>query len=122
METSAVGVRWFVDKRASLYLGRRTIHDDSAIITGRFDFRLSDKWGVGIEHQEDTRKNKGLRTTLSLFRRAHDYTIALEMTADPQSEQRGVAFAIYPNDWLGGHDDPFRMKRPLDYDAQRWYR
>src|SRR6185503_7478783 len=122
METSALGIRWFASDRLSLYLGRRSIHGDSSIVTLRSDYRLSNRWGVGLEHQEDLKSNRGLHTTLSLFRRAHDYTIAIEFQADPQSNDRGIALAIYPNEWLGSREDPFKLRRPLDYAAQRWYR
>ena len=57
-----------------------------------------------------------------LFRRAHDYTLALEFKADSQNNDRRVSLAIYPNDWLGQKDDPFSKRRPLDYEAMKWYR
>lgn len=123
METSAAGVRWFADERLSLYVGRRTIHSDSTIWTERFDYRLSNRWGVALEYQEDTKEGRGLRTMLSVYRRAHDYTIAVEVQSDKQGNQSAVGLAIYPNDWSGGGGtDPFSLRRPLDYDALKWYR
>ena len=120
--TFAVGLRWFADERMSFYVGRRTIHSDSTIWTERMDYRLSNRWGVEVEYQEDTKEGKGLRTLLSLYRRAHDYTLALEITSDKQGNNTSVGFAIYPNDLQSGHDDPFSKRRPLDYDALKWYR
>jgi len=122
LETSAAGVRYALDQRASFYVGRRTIHRDSTIWTERFDYRLSNRWGVEVEYQEDTKSDKGLRTLLSLYRRAHDYTIAVELNSDTQGNQRYVSFAIYPNDWIGNRVDPFSQRRPLDFDAMKWYR
>lgn len=122
METSAAGVRWFADDRLSVYVGRRTIHSDSTIWTERFDYRLSNRWGVELEYQEDTKEGKGLRTMVSLYRRAHDYTIAVEVQADKQGNQTAVGLAIYPNEWSSGRADPFSLRRPLDYDALKWYR
>jgi hypothetical protein len=122
LETSAAGVRWAADKRASFYVGRRTIHSDSAIWTERMDYRLSNRWGVEVEYQQDTKENKGLHSNLSLYRRAHDYTLAVEYKADSQSNDRSVWFAVYPNEWAGGRTDPFSLRRPLDFDALKWYR
>jgi hypothetical protein len=122
METSGLGVRWFADRRMSFYVGRRTIHSDSTIWTERMDYQLSKRWGVEVEAQEDTKADQGLRSKLSLYRRAHDYTIAVEFDDDNQSNQRSIALAIYPNDWSGNRQDPFSLRRPLDYDALKWYR
>jgi hypothetical protein len=121
-ETSAAGVRWAASNRASFYVGRRTIHSDSTIWTERMDYRLSNRWGVEVEYQQDTKDNNHLNTNLSLFRRAHDYTLAVEFKSDSQSNDRAFWFAIYPNDWTGGRTDPFSLRRPLDYDALKWYR
>lgn len=121
-ETSAAGIRWFVDDRMSLYLGRRSIHDDSAIWTGRFDYRLSNRWGVGLEHQQETISHRALRTALSLYRRAHDYTIAVELLSDKQRDETSLGLALYPNVWGEGRTDPFSLRRPLDHDAMKWYR
>lgn len=122
METSAAGVRWFADDRLSIYVGRRTIHSDSTIWTERFEYRLSNRWGVALEYQEDTKAGRGLRTMVSLHRRAHDYTIAVEIESDKQGNSTAVGLAIYPNDWSSSRNDPFSLRRPLDYDALKWYR
>ena len=122
MESSAAGVRWFVDDRLSFYAGRRMIDDDSTIVTLRGDYRLSEKWAFGVEHQEDTRADRTHRTRLTLFRRAHDYTIAVEFQSERLLGETSISLAIYPNDWLRSSDDPFSMRRPLDYSALRWYR
>jgi hypothetical protein len=122
METSAVGARWFADQRLSLYAGRRTIHSDSTIWTERLDYRLSNRWGVEVEYQSDSKTGRGLSTAVSLYRRAHDYTIAIEVSSDKQGGDTSVGLAIYPNDWAGGNKDPFSLRRPLDVDALKWYR
>jgi hypothetical protein len=122
LETSAAGVRWAASNRASFYVGRRTIHSDSTIWTERMDYRLSNRWGVEVEYQQDTKSNDGLHSNLSLYRRAHDYTLAVEFKSDKQSNDRAFWFAVYPNDWTGGRTDPFSLRRPLDYDALKWYR
>jgi hypothetical protein len=122
LETSGVGFRWFATDKMSFYTGRRTIHSDSAIWTERVDYRLSKRWGVEAEVQTDSKKHEGLATLLSLYRRAHDYTFALEFKDDNQSNERSVSIAIYPNDWGGNKLDPFSLRRPLDYDALKWYR
>lgn len=122
METSAVGMRWFADQRLSFYVGRRTIHSDSTIWTERLDYRLSNRWGVEVEYQSDSKSGRGLSTALSLYRRAHDYTLAIELNADKQGGDTSIGFAIYPNDWSGGKQDPFSLRRPLDHDALKWYR
>ena len=108
--------------RATFYVGRRTIDGDSTIWTERLDYRLSNRWGLELLYQEDTKENEGLRSTFSLYRRAHDYTIALEYDADSQGDDRAVWFAVYPNAWAGARTDPFSQRRPLDYDALKWYR
>ena len=122
METSAAGVRWFADKRASFYVGRRTIHSDSVVWTERLDYRLSNRWGVEVEYQSDSKSGRGLRAGASLYRRAHDYTIAIEVSSDKQGGDTSIGLAIYPNDWLGSRNDPFSLRRPLDHDALKWYR
>jgi hypothetical protein len=121
-ESSAAGVRWAATDVATFYVGRRTIHGDSTIWTERLDYRLSNRWGVTAQYQADTKEDEGLRTTFSLYRRAHDYTIAVEYDADSQGDDRAVWFAIYPNAWVGSRTDPFSQRRPLDYDAMKWYR
>ncbi|MCG3133604.1 MAG: LPS-assembly protein LptD [Planctomycetes bacterium] len=121
-ETSAAGMRWFLTESFSTYVGRRTIKGDSAIWTFRGDWRLSEKWGVGLEFQEDTKADRGLRSRLSLFRRSHDFTIAVEFESERLLDESGIGLAIYPHDWLVSKDDPFSRRRPLDYAAQRWYR
>ena len=122
METAAAGVRWAPNKQFSIYAGRRTIHDDSAIWTVRADYRLSDKWGFTTDFQTDTKNNQGLRTTVGLYRRSHDFTIAMEFESERLLEQTGVSFVIYPHDWVVRKSDPFSKRRALDYDALRWYR
>lgn len=122
-ETSLGGVRWFVTDRLSFFAGRRTIRNDSTIWTGRTDYRISQKWGVGLEHQENTRREKSLRSTLSLYRRAPDWTLAVEASSDDQLDESSLSVAFYLNDWLGsGRRDPFNLRRPLDPQALRWYR
>jgi hypothetical protein len=122
METSAAGVRWFAERRLSFYVGRRTIHSDSVVWTERLDYQLSNRWGVEVEYQSDSKEGRGLSTSLALYRRAHDYTIAIELNSDKQGGDTSIGFAIYPNDWLGSRHDPFSLRRPLDYDALKWYR
>ncbi len=122
LETSAAGVRWAADERASFYVGRRTIHGDSTIWTERMDYRLSNRWGVTVEYQEDTKTDKGLSTLFSLYRREHDFTFALEFNADRGAGNRAIWFTIYPNAFADGRTDPFSRRKPLDYDALKWYR
>ncbi len=122
-ETSAAGSRWFVTNRLSLYVGRRTIRGDSIIWTARGDYRLSDKWAVAAQQQQSTRANEGLDSRLTLYRRGHDYTFAVEFESERQLRETSLSLAIYPNDWFGsGRDDPFSRRPRLDYDALRWYR
>jgi hypothetical protein len=134
METSGVGVRLFPDRRFSAYVGRRTIHEDSAIWTLRGDYRLSDKWGFTGEFQYDT-KDEGddgsadetnedgtLRSTLGLYRRSHDLTIAIEFQSEQLLDETGISFVVYPHDWLVRKRDPFSARRPLDFATLRWYR
>jgi hypothetical protein len=122
LETGAVGARWFLDRRFSVYVGRRTIHEDSAIWTVRGDYRLSDKWAFAGEVQQDTRSHQGLRTRVSLFRRSHDFTIAVEFESERLLEETGFSFMFYPHDWIVKRGDPFSQRRPLDFEALRWYR
>ena len=122
METSAAGIRWFAEQRLSFYVGRRTIHSDSVIWTERLDYRLSNRWGVELEYQSDSKEGRSLSTTLALYRRAHDYTLAIEVNSDKQGGDTSLGFAIYPNDWLGSQHDPFSLRRALDHDALKWYR
>jgi hypothetical protein len=122
METSGVGVRWTWGDRLSFYTGRRTIHADSTIWTERVDYRLSTRWGAAVEVQTDTKESEGLSTRFSLFRRAHDYTLAVEFEDDDQADSRSISVAIYPNEWAGSRQDPFSKRRALDYDALKWYR
>ena len=121
-ETTMAGVRWQVDDELSLYTGRRAIHDDSRIWTFRADYRLTSKWTMSLYQQENTRNDTSFDTRLTLYRRMHDLTFALEFQSDRQLDETSFALAIYPNDWLGGQGDPLSKKRDLDYDAQRWYR
>ena len=65
---------------------------------------------------------RGVRTTFSLHRRAHDYSIALELQSDSQGDQSSVGLAIYPNEFMKPGETPFSLRRPLDYDALKWYR
>lgn len=122
-ETTLGGVRWFVTNRLSFYVGRRTIHDDSTIWTGRTDYRISKKWGVSLEHQENSRVDRSLRTTLALYRRAPDWTLSVEAESDDQLDESSLSIAVYLNDWLNdSRRDPFNLRRPLDPQALRWYR
>lgn len=122
LESGAAGVRWFPDRRFSVYVGRRTIHDDSAIWTIRGDYRLSEKWGFTGEFQEDTRRDQGLRTRLALYRRSHDFTISIAFESERLLEETGFSILVYPHDWLARKGDPFSERRPLDFAALRWYR
>ena len=121
METSAAGVRWTVDRRLSLYLGRRAIVGDSRIWTLRGDVRLSEKWALSLSTQQNTRNDSRLRTTATLYRRSHDYTIAMELDADAQLDDSSLSFALYPNVWLRRRD-PFSKRRRFDPSRLRWYR
>ncbi len=121
-ETSLAGVRLAVDDNLSFYTGRRTIRGDSRIWTFRTDYRISKKWIASLYQQENTRSNKRFDTRVTLYRRAHDFTIAVEVRSDAQLNDQSFSVAIYPNDWLGGGGDPFSKKRDLDYEALRWYR
>jgi hypothetical protein len=122
METSLVGVHWSLQKELSFYAGRRTITGDSRIWTFRTDWRLSDKWTLSFHQQENTRNDNRFDTRVTVFRRAHDFTIAVEIESDNQLDEKTFSLAIYPNDWLGNTADPFFKKRDLDYEAKRWYR
>lgn len=121
-ETTMGGVRWNVDDQLSLYTGRRAIRDDSRVWTFRADYRLTQKWVVSLHQQENTRNNNRFDTRITLYRRAHDLTFALEVESDNQLDETSISVAIYPNDWLGSQGDPLANKRDLDYDAARWYR
>lgn len=122
-ETSAAGVRWAVDDRFSVYLGRRSIRHDAIIWTLRGDYRFSDRWGFSTQYQENTSSNRGLHSTIGIFRRAHDYTLAVEFSSDRLLSESSIALAVYPNDWLSGNRrDPFTDRRPMDFEALRWYR
>ncbi|MCE9634192.1 MAG: hypothetical protein K8T90_00675 [Planctomycetes bacterium] len=122
METSAAGFRWFPDKRFSIYAGRRVIHDDSAVWTVRGDYRMSEKWGFTGDFQRDAKSDRGLRTRVGLYRRAHDYTIAIEFESERFLKETNFAFVIYPHEWMVRKNDPFSSRRPLDFEALRWYR
>lgn len=122
METTAAGVRLFPGDRLSVYLGRRAIDDDSTIWTLRADYRLSDRWAFTGEFQEDTERNRGLRTRVGLHRRGHDLTFAVEFESERLLEETSFAFLVYPHDWLVQKSDPFSRRRPLDFEALRWYR
>lgn len=122
METSAAGVRWFPEKRFSIYVGRRTIHDDSAIWTVHADYVASDKWAFSAGFQQDTKESRGLRTQVGLYRRSHDFTIAIEFESERLLDETGVSFMIYPHAWMVRKGDPFSQRRRLDFDALRWYR
>jgi hypothetical protein len=122
LETSGAGVRWFPDRRFSMYVGRRTISGDSAVWTFRGDWVFTGKWGLSGEFQTDTKGNESLSTTVGLFRRSHDFTMAIEFESDGQLDETGVSFVLYPHDWIVRKDDPFSRRRPLDFDALRWYR
>ena len=121
-ETTAGGVRWFLDDDLSLYAGRRTIVDDSRIWTLRADVRLTNKWVLSVQQQENTRSDRRFDTKVTLYRRAHDFTIALEVESDNQLDESSIALALYPNHWLGDRGDPLARRRDLDYEALRWYR
>ena len=88
----------------------------------RTDYRLSEKWAASFFQQENTKSDQRFDTRVVLFRRAHDFTISIEVESDSQLDEKGFSIAVYPNDWLGGLTDPFHKKRDLDYDALRWYR
>lgn len=122
MQTSAAGVRWFPNRRFSMYLGRRTIHDDSAVWTIRGDYVLSDRWAFSAEFQEDDKSGKGLRSRLALYRRSHDFTIAVGFETERLLKETSFSFAIYPHAWVVRKGDPFSQRRPLDFEALRWYR
>lgn len=121
-ETTGVGVRWFVNRNLSMYLGRRTIEDSSAIWTLRGDYLLSEKWGLSTEFQEETKSNRGLRTRVGMFRRSREYTIAVEFESERLLDETGIALALYPHEWVVRKSDPFSQRRPLDFSALRWYR
>jgi len=121
-ETTMGGVRWRVDDQLSLYTGRRAIRDDSRVWTFRADYRLTQKWVLSLHQQENTRNNRRFDTRVTLYRRAHDLTFALEFESDNQLDETSISVAIYPNDWLGSQGDPLASKRDLDYEAMRWYR
>ncbi len=121
VETSAIGLQYRWNDRAQLYVGRRAIINDSRIFTVRGDARITDKWAVGLQTQQNTRSDNRLRTTATIYRRSHDYTIAIEFDSDDQVDNSSISFAFYPNLWFGT-DDPFSRRRKLDYDALRWYR
>ena len=48
--------------------------------------------------------------------------LSSQLDADSQGDDRAVWFAVYPNAWVGARTDPFSQRRPLDYDAMKWYR
>jgi hypothetical protein len=48
--------------------------------------------------------------------------MAIEFESDGQLDETGVSFVLYPHDWIVRKDDPFSRRRPLDFDALRWYR
>ncbi len=121
-ETTMGGVRWNVDDQLSLYTGRRAIRDDSRIWTVRADYRLTNKWIISVLQQENTRNNNRFDTRVSLYRRSHDLTFAVEVRSDAQLDETSFFFAVYPNDWLGSKGDPLASRRDLDYEAMRWYR
>ncbi len=120
-ETTLGGARWFMSERLSVYVGRRTIVKDSRIWTLRGDYQLSNKWAVSVQQQENTRNDERFDTRVTLRRRAHDYTIALELDSDNQLDETSISFALYPSLWLGSKKDAIAVK-PLDYAAKRWYR
>lgn len=122
LETTGVGARWFANRRFSVYVGRRTIDEDSTIWTLRGDYVMSQRWAFAGEFQQDTETDRGLRTRVGLYRRSHDLTIAVEFESEKLLEETNLSFVVYPHDWMARGDDPFSKRRPLDFDALRWYR
>mgnify|MGYP001493310891 CR=1 FL=1 len=122
-ETTGAGMRWAIDDRLSVYLGRRAIFDDSRIWTLRADYRLTGKWTISVQQQENTRqRDRSFDTKISLYRRAHDLTVAFEFDSDHLLDSTSVSLAVYPNDWLGSGGDPLAKQHALDWQARRWYR
>jgi len=123
LETTGAGVRYFATRQFSVFLGRRTIDEDSDIWTVRGDYVLSDRWAFAGEFQKDTDdSDQGLRTRVGLYRRSHDLTIAVEFESERLLDETSLSFVLYPHHWLARKDDPFSKRRPLDFEALRWYR
>ncbi len=119
--TAALGLRWFVVPRFSLYVGDRRIGSDSDIYTFRADWAVSDRWSLGFSQQADLRNSEGLETEIRIRRVLHDFVIELGLSRDRASNDRSIHISVIPAVlW----DPPVsaRNARRLDFEAQRWYR
>lgn len=119
--TAAIGVRWFVVPRMSLYLGDRRIAHDSDIYTFRADWAVSDRWTLGVTQQADLRSDRGLQTSFRVTRVMHDFIIEVSSTNDGTSGERTISFSLTPTALWVAPTSAERLGR-LDYDAWRWYR
>ena len=122
-ETSLAGVQFQTGERMNWYMGRRTIRHDSIIWTVRGQYRVSDRWGFGVQASRNTTSNDRLDSKITIFRRNHDFTISMEVETEDLLDETTFSLAIYPNDWFStSKRDPFRQRRALDYEALKWYR
>jgi hypothetical protein len=121
MLTTAEGIRWYSVPTLSLYLGRRVIARDSDIWTASADWFVSERWGLHLEQQVDTRDDGGLLTEIGLRRVWHDFVLEVFFERDGSTGDVSLGFNFLPTAlW----DPPTSAEKlgKLDFEAQRWYR
>ncbi|NUN52667.1 MAG: hypothetical protein HUU06_07760, partial [Planctomycetaceae bacterium] len=119
--TSAVGARWFVIPKASLYAGNRRIAGDSNIYTLAADWAVSEKWLLHLSQQTDFRRDEGLRTEFGFRRVWHDFVLEFDVEYDGLQDDFSLRFSLVPS-FLWESPTARKDLPKLDYEARRWYR
>ncbi|MSR46968.1 MAG: hypothetical protein EXS13_07880 [Planctomycetes bacterium] len=75
----------------------RVTRDVSRVVTGEFDWRLTEKWSAAVLEQYDLDQNNGLEHRLELRRHGHDFTLAFGFERDRGDGDVAFTFALYPS-------------------------